>query len=175
MNVRTFAKYWRTILIVAEMNIRQQLMDGFILFTVLFQPIIIALLGLWMLKDKGPDAAMFVVVGALPMPMVMIIVLMSVAGILQGVLRPARDMLMRAVIPRESFGKAIGMVATGAAIGGARSNIAIDLSDRKLAAARALGASPTINPGQGDVRHTGQSLTGGRAAGRGPGCPCGSS
>jgi len=64
MNIRVLAKYWRTILVVAEMTIRQQLMDGFILFTVLFQPIIIALLGLWMLKDKGPDAAMFVVVGS---------------------------------------------------------------------------------------------------------------
>ena len=64
MNIRILAKYWRTILIVAEMNIRQQMTDGFILFTVLFQPIIIALLGLWMLKDKGPDAAMFVVVGS---------------------------------------------------------------------------------------------------------------
>jgi ABC-2 type transport system permease protein len=58
------ARYWRTILVVAEMNIRQQMTDGFILFTVLFQPIIIALLGLWMLKDKGVDAAMFVVVGS---------------------------------------------------------------------------------------------------------------
>jgi len=58
------AKYWRTILVVAEMNLRQQMTDGFILFTVLFQPIIIALLGLWMLKDKGADAAMFVVVGS---------------------------------------------------------------------------------------------------------------
>jgi ABC-2 type transport system permease protein len=64
MNVHMLVKYWRTILVVAEMTIRQQLMDGFILFTVLFQPIIIALLGLWMLKDKGPDAAMFVVVGS---------------------------------------------------------------------------------------------------------------
>ncbi|NJC98597.1 MAG: hypothetical protein C3F07_14480 [Anaerolineales bacterium] len=64
MNLRTLVKYWRTILIVAEMNIRQQLMDGFIVFTVLFQPIIIALLGLFMLKDKGADAAMFVVVGS---------------------------------------------------------------------------------------------------------------
>lgn len=64
MNIRMLIQYWRTILIVAEMNIRQQLTDGFILFTVLFQPIIIALLGLWMLKDKGPDAAIFVVVGS---------------------------------------------------------------------------------------------------------------
>ena len=64
MNVRLLTKYWRTILVVAEMNIRQQMTDGFILFTVLFQPIIIALLGLWMLKDKGADSAMFVVVGS---------------------------------------------------------------------------------------------------------------
>jgi FSR family fosmidomycin resistance protein-like MFS transporter len=65
------------------------------------------------------SGAMFVLVGALPMPVVAIIILMSLAGVLQGILRPARDMLMRAVIPRESFGKAIGIVATGAAVGGA--------------------------------------------------------
>jgi ABC-2 type transport system permease protein len=64
MNIRVLVKYWRTILVVAEMTLRQQMTDGFILFTVLFQPIIIALLGLFMLKDKGPDAAIFVVVGS---------------------------------------------------------------------------------------------------------------
>ena len=64
MNYGVLIKYWRTILVVAEMTIRQQLMDGFIIFTILFQPIIIALLGLWMLKDKGAEGAMFVVVGS---------------------------------------------------------------------------------------------------------------
>ena len=64
MNVKVLIKYWRTVLIVAEMTMRQQLTDGFIIFTVLFQPIIIAVLGLWMLKDKGADSAMFVVVGS---------------------------------------------------------------------------------------------------------------
>jgi ABC-2 type transport system permease protein len=64
MNFRVLTKYWRTILTVAEMTLRQQITDGFVLFTVLFQPIIIALLGLFMLKDKGPDAAIFVVVGS---------------------------------------------------------------------------------------------------------------
>ena len=64
MNIRLLAKYWRTILIVAEMNFRQTMTDGFVLFTVLFQPIIIALLGLWMLEGKGQDAAMYVVVGS---------------------------------------------------------------------------------------------------------------
>lgn len=64
MNLRLLIRYWRTILVVAEMTIRQQMTDGFILFTMLFQPILIALLGLWMLQDKGADAAMFVVVGS---------------------------------------------------------------------------------------------------------------
>lgn len=64
MNFRVLFKYWRTILVVAEMTVRQQLMDGFVIFTILFQPIMIALLGLWMLKGKGQDAAMFVVVGS---------------------------------------------------------------------------------------------------------------
>jgi len=64
MNFRVLIKYWRTILTVAEMTLRQQMTDGFIIFTVLFQPIIIALLGLFMLQDKGPDAAVFVVVGS---------------------------------------------------------------------------------------------------------------
>ena len=64
MNIKVIFKYWRTVLTVAEMTVRQQMTDGFIIFTMLFQPIIIAVLGLWMLKDKGADAAMFVVVGS---------------------------------------------------------------------------------------------------------------
>lgn len=64
MSLRMIIKYWRTILIVGEMTLRQQMSDGFIVFTVLFQPIMIALLGLWMLQGKGADAAMFVVVGS---------------------------------------------------------------------------------------------------------------
>jgi ABC-2 type transport system permease protein len=64
VNIRNLFKYWRTVLTVADMTVRQQMTDGFIIFTMLFQPIIIAVLGLWMLKDKGADAAMFVVVGS---------------------------------------------------------------------------------------------------------------
>ncbi|MGE5251669.1 MAG: ABC transporter permease [Bacteroidota bacterium] len=64
MNLIQIARYWRTVLVVAEMTLRQQLMDGFIIFTVLLQPILIAVLALWMLKDKGPQYAVFVVVGS---------------------------------------------------------------------------------------------------------------
>lgn len=64
MNARTLIRYWRTILVVAEMNLRMSLMEPFVIFTVFIQPLLIALLGLWMLKDKGADGAMFVVVGS---------------------------------------------------------------------------------------------------------------
>ena len=65
------------------------------------------------------SGVLLILLGTLTMPLFAIIILMSFIGLFQGALRPARDMLMRAVIPRESFGKAIGMVATGAAFGGA--------------------------------------------------------
>lgn len=53
------------------------------------------------------------------MTTVAIVALMSFIGFLQGAIRPARDMMVRAVLPLGSFGKAIGMIGTGAAIGGA--------------------------------------------------------
>ncbi len=39
-------------------------MDSFILFGIIFQPMIIALLAMWMLQGKGADAAIYVVVGS---------------------------------------------------------------------------------------------------------------
>lgn len=47
-----------------EMTLRQNVMDAFIIFTVLIQPIIIATMALWMLRDRGAEAAVFVVVGS---------------------------------------------------------------------------------------------------------------
>ena len=38
MNFRLLAKYWRTVLVLAEMNLRQQMTDGFILFTIKCAP-----------------------------------------------------------------------------------------------------------------------------------------
>jgi ABC-2 type transport system permease protein len=64
MNYGNLFRYWRTVLVVAEMSIRMQFSDGFILFAIVFQPMIIAILALFMLQDKGGDFAMFVVVGS---------------------------------------------------------------------------------------------------------------
>lgn len=47
-----------------EMAIRQNVFDGFILFTILIQPLVIAILGLWMLEARGGNYAIFVVVGS---------------------------------------------------------------------------------------------------------------
>ena len=64
MNYGNLFKYWRTVLVVAEMSLRNQFSEGFVIFAIIFQPMIIAVLALFMLKDKGGDYAMFVVVGS---------------------------------------------------------------------------------------------------------------
>ena len=64
MNLSMFRQSWRTMLMVAEMSLKQTVMDAFVIFTVLVQPLIIAMLALWMLKDKGNEYVMFVVVGS---------------------------------------------------------------------------------------------------------------
>ncbi len=64
MNFKNLLKYWRTVLMVAEMTLRMQLVDGFVLFTIIVQPLVVAVLGLWMLRGKGGDYAMFVVIGS---------------------------------------------------------------------------------------------------------------
>jgi Zn-dependent alcohol dehydrogenase len=52
----------------------------------------------------------------------------------------------------------------GAVLSGARVNVAIDLSEQKLAAARTFGASHTVNPRETDAQGAVRSLTGGRGA-----------
>jgi ABC-2 type transport system permease protein len=64
MNIKNLFKYWRTVLTVAEVTLRHQMNDSFILFAILVQPLIIAVLALFMLKDTAQNAAMFVVVGS---------------------------------------------------------------------------------------------------------------
>lgn len=56
--------YFTTIRLAAEMAWKQMAVDSFVLFTIIVQPLIVALLALWMLRDSRPDAAIFVVVGS---------------------------------------------------------------------------------------------------------------
>jgi MFS family permease len=63
-------------------------------------------------------AVISVVVGAVDMHYVLLVFFFSLAGLVQGIIRPARDMMIRAASPKGSVGKAFGFVFSGQAIGG---------------------------------------------------------
>jgi MFS family permease len=63
-------------------------------------------------------AVLVTIIGAVPLPSVLLIVLFTVAGFSQGVVRPARDMLLRAAAPPGMIAKSFGFVSTGMAVGG---------------------------------------------------------
>ena len=64
MSFKNIFKHWHVVLTVAEMTLRHMINDSFVIFGLLVQPIIIATLALFMLKDTAASAAMFVVVGS---------------------------------------------------------------------------------------------------------------
>ncbi len=64
-------------------------------------------------------AIVMVMFSAVPMPVVVIGVLFTLVGGIQGAIRPARDMMVRAATPPGGMGKAFGFVSTGISIGGA--------------------------------------------------------
>lgn len=63
-NMGKLKKYTKIIAMAFEIEMRQNLTDGFVIFGILIQPLIVAFMALWMLKDKGPDYAIFVVIGS---------------------------------------------------------------------------------------------------------------
>ena len=63
-------------------------------------------------------AGVMVVIGAVALPVAALVGLFTVTGLAQGMVRPARDMLVRAVTPRQSSGKVFGFVSTGISVGG---------------------------------------------------------
>lgn len=64
MRLKRLRPHLRVIAAAFEMTLRQNVMDGFILFAVLIQPLIIAVLAMWMLRERGEEVAIFVVVGS---------------------------------------------------------------------------------------------------------------
>jgi FSR family fosmidomycin resistance protein-like MFS transporter len=63
-------------------------------------------------------AVMVVLIGSTDLSAVLLIGAMSVGGVLNGVIQPSRDMMVRAVTPPGSFGKVFGFVTTGFNLGG---------------------------------------------------------
>jgi FSR family fosmidomycin resistance protein-like MFS transporter len=56
--------------------------------------------------------------GWFAMPGIVLILVMSIGGVLNGMIQPSRDMMVRAVTPPGSFGKVFGFVTTGLNLGG---------------------------------------------------------
>lgn len=54
----------RALYAAARMAFLSNAFDGFIVFTLVIQPLVIAVLGLWILQDTRPDYGIFVVVGS---------------------------------------------------------------------------------------------------------------
>ncbi|MQC26448.1 MAG: ABC transporter permease [Chloroflexi bacterium] len=64
MTLKTIKAYARAVAITFEITLRQNFSDAFIIFAVIVQPMIIAILALWMLRDIGGDIGIFVIVGS---------------------------------------------------------------------------------------------------------------
>ncbi len=69
----------------------------------------------------GCAALMILVMGLAALPALALIAVFSVAGLTQGVVRPARDMVVRAITPAGASGKVFGFVSTGINLGAAGS------------------------------------------------------
>lgn len=54
----------RTLLTVAQLHLKQIAVDSFVIFTVIIQPLLVALLGMFMLRDSENFAAIYVIVGS---------------------------------------------------------------------------------------------------------------
>ncbi len=70
-------------------------------------------------------ALVMTALGISALPSVLIILLFTRIGFAQGLVRPARDMLVRAATPPGGMGKAFGFVSTGISLGGAAAPILI--------------------------------------------------
>ncbi len=64
-------------------------------------------------------AVVMIGLGSVALPMAVVVVVFTLVGFVQGLVRPARDMLVKAATPAGGLGKAFGFVSTGISVGGA--------------------------------------------------------
>lgn len=64
-----------------------------------------------------PAALLIVLIGEVSLPHALLVVGLTVAGALQGLLIPSRDLLVRSVTPDNSVGKVMGFVSSGGNLG----------------------------------------------------------
>jgi len=72
-------------------------------------------------------AAALVLIGEVNLSPVLLVTVFAIVGILQGLVKPARDMMVRAAIPPETAGTIFALMSTGRLIGGAITPIAVGL------------------------------------------------
>jgi MFS family permease len=70
-------------------------------------------------------AVIIALAGSVPLPAVLLIGLFTVAGLAQGVIRPARDMMVHAIAPKGATGRVFGFVTTGINVGSALTPLAL--------------------------------------------------
>ena len=68
-------------------------------------------------------AIIMVVVGGVSLHFTAVVFALTLAGLTQGMIRPARDMMVRAAVPKGAIGRAFGFVSAGASVGGALSPV----------------------------------------------------
>jgi len=64
-------------------------------------------------------AAVLVLIGLLPLPLLAVVAAMGVVGLAQGAIRPSRDMMVRNIAPAGAVGTVFGFVTTGMNVGAA--------------------------------------------------------
>ncbi|MBI3287311.1 MAG: ABC transporter permease [Chloroflexi bacterium] len=64
MNRSTLRAYLRVVATVFLLHLKMQAVDLFVVFTVLIQPLLIALLAIYIQRDKAPDIAIYLIVGS---------------------------------------------------------------------------------------------------------------
>ncbi|MGY9006988.1 MAG: MFS transporter, partial [Alphaproteobacteria bacterium] len=63
------------------------------------------------------SAGVLMLVGAYTLPMIALVIIFSFAGLTNGLIGPARDMLIRRASPKGAVGKVFGFVFSGQTIG----------------------------------------------------------
>ena len=66
----------------------------------------------------GLTGALILLVGLIPLPPLLLVATMGLAGLLSGMIMPSRDMMVRAAAPPGAEGRVFGIVSTGFNIGG---------------------------------------------------------
>lgn len=70
------------------------------------------------------SAAIMLLIAFFNISDIVLVLIMGISGLMQGAIRPARDMMVRSLVPKSAMGRAFGFVSSGSAIGGSCAPIA---------------------------------------------------